>query len=85
MYTAGKIEILNKPFVRRPIKTTIKKKRDKTKANKKVPNFNIALNCDMIKCLKTFVMHRVQSCFPGLETRYMHAFLFRIGKFGIFF
>lgn len=83
---AGKIEILNKPFVRRPIKTTIKKKRDKTKANKKeVPNFNIALNCDMIKCLKTFVMHRVQSCFPGLETRYMHAFLFRIGKFGIFF
>ena len=46
---AGKIEILNKPFVRRPIKTTIeKKKRDKTKANKKVPNFNIALNCDMI-------------------------------------
>ena len=78
---AGKIEILNKPFVRRPIKTTIekKKKRDKTKANKKVPNFNIALNCDMIKCLKTFVMHKVQSRFPRLETRYTHAFLFRIG------
>lgn len=55
----GKIEILNKLFVRRLIKIMIKKKRDKIKVNKKVLNFNIVLNCDMIKCLKIFIMYRV--------------------------